>query len=72
MKEKIVKIIAKVTKLDPEMLMTESNEPRQWDSMNHIEVLLLLEEEYDIRFSEEEMAELNSVDAICEIVERLA
>ncbi|MDW2799671.1 hypothetical protein RZO55_19020 [Clostridium boliviensis] len=71
MKEDIVKIIAKVTKLSPEMLMMESDKPRQWDSMNHIEVLLLLEEEYEITFSEEEMAELNSVDAICEIVERM-
>lgn len=72
MKEEIIKIIAKVTKIDPEILMAESKEHRQWDSMNHIEVLLLLEEEYDIRFSEEEMAELNSVDAICEIIGRMA
>jgi acyl carrier protein len=72
MKEEIIKIIAKVTKIDPEILMAESNEYRQWDSMNHIEVLLLLEEEYDIRFSEEEMAELNSVNAICEIIGRMA
>ena len=71
MKEDIVKIIAKVTKLSPEILMMESDKPRQWDSMNHIEVMLLLEEQYDITFSEEEMAELNSVDAICEIVERM-
>lgn len=71
MREDIIKIISKVSKIEESYLMEHSSEMREWDSMKHIEILLLIEEEYDIRFSEETIASLNCVDAICEAVERM-
>ena len=40
----------------------------QWDSLKHIEVIFALEDELDMQFPEEEMAELNSVIRIVERV----
>ena len=71
MKKDIIKLIAKITKLEEDYLLENSTEERQWDSMKHIEILLLLEEEYDIRFDEETIATLNSVENICEKVESM-
>lgn len=36
----------------------------EWDSMAHFDVLLSVEERFDIRFSVEQMAELKSLDDI--------
>jgi acyl carrier protein len=40
-----------------------------WDSLLHLEVVFMLEEEFGVRFSAEEVAELNSVSAIVAILE---
>lgn len=39
-----------------------------WDSVRHIELLFMLEEEFGITFDEEEMSELQSFDDIVEVV----
>jgi acyl carrier protein len=36
----------------------------QWDSMGHMEVMLLLEERFGIEINNETIAELTSIDAI--------
>lgn len=41
-----------------------------WDSLKHIEVIFLVEEELEVQFSEDELEELNSVSAIVEKVLR--
>jgi acyl carrier protein len=40
----------------------------QWDSLKHIEVIFTLENELGLEFSEEELAELDSVGKIVEKV----
>ena len=44
---------------------SESN----WDSLRHIELILMLEEHFGIRFSEEEMAALHNSDEIVHAIE---
>ena len=40
----------------------------EWDSFNHLEILVCLEKKYDIEFSPEEMGSLNSYKDILKIV----
>ncbi len=37
----------------------------QWDSMGHMEVMMLLEERYGVEISAETIATLTSIPAIC-------
>ena len=71
MKEQVISIISNVTGQTTDMLLEHESELRSWDSLKHIEILLLIEEEFDIRFEEEKIGELNSVKALCEAVERM-
>jgi acyl carrier protein len=41
-----------------------------WDSLNHVEIVYAVEESMDVTFSPEEIATLDSSDAIIEAVER--
>lgn len=41
-----------------------------WDSVKHVELIFLLEDEFDMEFDEETMAQLNSVDSIVAAIER--
>jgi len=41
-----------------------------WDSIKHVELVLLLEEEFDVRFGEDEIPSLDSLGAIVNAVER--
>lgn len=40
----------------------------EWDSLKHIEVIFELEDRLDVQFTEQEMAELNSVGQIVQKV----
>jgi acyl carrier protein len=50
-------------------LLSSKTEP-SWDSLRHVEVLLAVEGALDVRFDEEEMAELDSVDKLVRSVKR--
>jgi acyl carrier protein len=41
-----------------------------WDSLQHLTVILSLEEEFDIHLDEEEVLEVVAFPAICEVVRR--
>jgi acyl carrier protein len=40
----------------------------EWDSLNHMEVVFSVEEKFDIRLSEEELASADSSSAICTLI----
>lgn len=40
-----------------------------WDSLKHVELIFMLEDEFGIQFSEEEFALLDSVESIAKLVE---
>jgi acyl carrier protein len=48
--------------------VTRDSEPT-WDSLKHVELILMLEEHFGVRFSEEEMAALHSSDEIVRAIE---
>lgn len=53
--------------LKPEQKPDRKNTPG-WDSLKHIEIMLALEEELEVEFSEDELVQLNSVDKIISAV----
>ena len=56
-------VLATVLKCEVSVKTSRMNTP-QWDSLKHIEVIFALEDELGFQFSEEELANLNSVDSI--------
>ncbi len=58
--ETLLNILTTVLKCPVTAESTRENTP-QWDSLKHIEVIFILEDEFGIQFTEEEMGALNSV-----------
>jgi acyl carrier protein len=54
--------------IGPDERPTRASEPA-WDSLKHIELVFLLESELDVTFTPDEMAELDSLDAIAAMVQ---
>jgi len=40
----------------------------EWDSIGHLNYLLLVEEEYNIQFSDDEMAEMKTLQEVSEVL----
>lgn len=53
----------------PGEALSRSSDPR-WDSLKHVEILFAVEDAFDVRFSEEEMSALESLDALVDAIER--
>lgn len=41
----------------------------QWDSLNHMQLIVALEEEFDIKFSDDELTELLNLSLITAIIQ---
>ncbi len=48
--------------------VTRDSDPK-WDSLKHVQLVLLLEEHFGVQFSEEEMGTLRSSDEIVQAIE---
>lgn len=57
-------------KIAPGEPVSQRDEPK-WDSLKHVEVLFHIEDSLDIRFDEDEMAGLDSLERLVEAAERL-
>jgi acyl carrier protein len=44
-------------------------EIESWDSLTHVEIVFMLEEQFDVRFSEEEISRLTSLRDIIGVLE---
>lgn len=44
-------------------------EVASWDSLKHVELIFLMEDQFDIQFDEYEMTEMNSLSKIVDILE---
>lgn len=42
-----------------------------WDSLKHLEILVTIEEEFGIKFAEEDIPKLNSINAIIDKIREL-
>ena len=42
----------------------------EWDSLKHIEIILMLEEEFSVQIALEDASELDSVDSITSVIRK--
>lgn len=66
MRDKLFKIISKIMDVPVEHI-TEDSSPdtvKKWDSLQHMNLILALEEEFDVQFSDDEVVEMLSVELI--------
>ena len=70
MKETINEIIAEILELEVtnEELMDRENNSG-WDSIKHLEIIMAIEEEFDIRFSSSEVTNVKGVTDLWRMVE---
>ena len=72
MKESILEIMTDILKTDREALLADFDNREAWDSLLRVEILFAIEEEFDIQFDEEELAELVTPQKLCEATLRKA
>jgi acyl carrier protein len=47
---------------------TSANDLEKWDSLNHLSLILALEQEFQVNFTPQEIERMLSVEAISEVV----
>lgn len=72
MKDKVLSILSKVMQVDPADLSIESSSETvaTWDSLKHMNLILALEDDFDVQFTDTEIVEMLSVDQIIKTLER--
>ena len=73
MKRKIINICAQVFEVPVESIdgKTSPNNLEQWDSINHINLIMALEENLGILFPPEKVLDIDSVDSLINIIEEM-
>jgi acyl carrier protein len=64
MDQKILEILKRVFNLDTVDNTCSQATCEKWDSLNHLNLIVELEDEFDIEFEPEEIAEMKSFTAI--------
>ena len=70
MKEKIKKIMAKSFKILPDEINNETTpmNVKSWDSLGHLNMVIALEEEFNIDFNDDDALKLITYPMILEII----
>ena len=68
-KEKVIQVLVNVFQVSPSKISTKttSDDVEKWDSMNHINMILVLEQEFGIRYDEEQVVSMLSVEEIIDV-----
>ena len=66
MKNKIVEIMSNIFECDPSEISdkTSSDDIDTWDSLNHLDLITALEEEFNVTFDFEEIEEMLNLELI--------
>lgn len=73
MKEKVFNIVSDIMKW-PLKKVNEDSSPENidtWDSLNQINLVLALEEEFGVSFTDEQIVEMLSVSSVIEVLENI-
>lgn len=72
MREKIVETMTKVFEIDDSNLPSkiDSDHIEAWDSLNHLNLIVELEDVFDTSYEPEEISEMTSLDKISEITDK--
>ena len=70
MKEKVIDIISKITRLDSSELEKNIDKEYLWDSFSHIELIIEIESEFKVRFTPEEITAARSISVILKMLSK--
>lgn len=70
MEDKIKKVLSDVLDIEEKIISEESSPEtiETWDSLKHMNLVVALEEEFNIEFTDDELVELISYPLIVEII----
>jgi len=73
MRNRILSTIGRVMEVPPESLSDESSPENvaKWESLRHMNLMMALEQEFDIRFTDEQIMEMVNVRKIANTVAEL-
>ena len=69
MKEKVLGIMTNVLETEDISMDTSQNNCENWNSLRHLNLVSELEDEFDVEFEPEEIAEMISVGKILETIQ---
>lgn len=72
MRDRVLEIILEVLKIDQETLDKNMDSVEIWNSLQRVEVLFAIEDEFDIQFSEDALGTLDTPAKLCQAVEQEA
>jgi acyl carrier protein len=68
----VAEVVARVLRISPDDATTaRRGDQEDWNSLKHIEIVFQVEEECDVQFEEDEIAELFDVESIATAVDRV-
>jgi len=69
MEDKIIEIMKTVFNTEDITTATDQNNCDKWDSLHHLNLIVELEDAFEMEFEPEEIAEMKSFDAIRNLIE---
>jgi acyl carrier protein len=69
LKDRIITVLQKVFELEQIDENASQQNIEKWDSLGHLNLIVALEEEFDVSFEPEEIAEMTSVQIIIRKIE---
>ena len=67
--ERILELVASVMKKDVEFLKANLDTENLWNSLTRVEILLTIEEEFDIFFDDDDIKHIKTINQLVEVVE---
>ena len=68
--EKFSKIVVKFLKIKKPFFKKKLTEISEWDSLKNLQLLIILEKEFKIKFNEKELTSFNSIENILNIIKK--
>lgn len=62
----IFKVVLKQSEIDKDSLIF--GETRGWNSLGHMEIIFMLEEEFEVEFTSDDIAEMRNFAEVCQKV----
>ncbi|MBR2221613.1 MAG: hypothetical protein IJ972_01295 [Campylobacter sp.] len=72
MENKIIEIISTITKINKAELVEKVDVEKLWESIIHVEIVIALEEEFDIVFTQDEIGNMTTILKIIDTVKAKA
>ncbi len=67
--DKIIEIVATLTKKTKEFLLENLDSDKIWDSLTRVEIILTIEDEFNIFFEQEEIGQITTLNKLMQVVE---